>query len=70
MWIKRGCCGLIDLRTQTMMIAGFYTVSNFTGQRQIFEAFNNFIMFSTIQIQALSQKNIIFGICCQPKKWD
>ena len=45
MWIKRGCCGLIDLRTQTMMIAGFYTVSNFTGQRQIFETFNNFIMF-------------------------
>jgi len=26
MWIKRGCCGLIDLRTQTMMIAGFYTL--------------------------------------------
>ena len=50
MWIKRGCCGLIDLRTQTMMIAGFYTVSNFTGQvGQIFEAFNNFIMFSTIK---------------------
>ena len=58
MWIKRGCCGLIDLRTQTMMIAGFYTVSYFTGYRQFFEAFKNFIMFSAIQFQVLSQKYI------------
>ena len=68
MWIKRGCCGLMDLRTQTMMIAGFYTVSNFTGQHQIFEGFNNFIMFSTIQIQALSQKYIVFETICHQKK--
>eukprot|EP00093_Oithona_nana_P000456 00456.XXX_1685_2500_1 [CDS] Oithona nana genome sequencing. len=31
MWMKKGCCGLVDLRTQTMVIAGLYTLLALIG---------------------------------------
>ena len=64
MWMKKGCCGLVDLRTQTMVIAGLYTVSwnpiTYLVYVPIFFFRGNFIFFKPVQFSFVQSCPIFF----------